>query len=123
MIAVALPLPPSANRLWRVARSGKPYIAPAYAAWKREAGWMLAAAKVGAVQGPFDVEIGISARERGDADNRVKATLDLLRDMRVTDDDKHARKVTVERRDAVPTGTCIVTVRAAVSHETGKVAA
>jgi Holliday junction resolvase RusA-like endonuclease len=46
-VAINLPTPPSVNRIWRVGTGGRVYIDPAYNAWKRAAGWELAAQRPG----------------------------------------------------------------------------
>ena len=116
MIIASLPLPPSANRLWR-SGGRKPYIPPEYVAWKREAGWILAAARLRHIDGPFAVDIGVPAKMLGDIDNRVKALLDLFAEHGVTDNDRNAWRITIERRPAVPKGTCVVSVRPYVVAE------
>ena len=117
MIVVSIPLPPSANRLWRAVRGRtKPTIAPAYAAWKREAGVMLDAARVDAVVGAFDIAISIPTKMRGDADNRIKPILDLMKTKRLTDDDRNAQTVSISRTSGVPAGMCVVTITKADSE-------
>ena len=110
MIAVQFPLPPSANKLWRNRKSrGAPFLSPAYQAWKQEAGWLIKASKVERIAGEFDIRIFVPKAMPGDADNRVKAILDLCK-QHLTDDDKLAQDVRVTRSAEVPAGVCVVQI-------------
>ncbi len=112
MIAFSIPLPPSANRIWRGGRNGgRPYLSPAYSHWKHEAGAMMQAMRLGKVAGAFDAEIILPETMRGDVDNRVKPILDLCKEIGVTDDDKHCRSINVRRAASAPNGTCTVTIK------------
>lgn len=78
-IVIDLPMPPSTNRIWRHHR-GHVYKTKEYVAWQKEAYY--AAKSEGRwpttkINGPFEISIYL-ARGRGDGDNRIKATLDLL---------------------------------------------
>jgi Holliday junction resolvase RusA-like endonuclease len=75
MIVLDLPMPPSANLIWRTAR-GRTYRSPDYAAWREQAGWLVKGCKP--VAGPVRVEIAVSQKARGDIDNRIKPVLDVL---------------------------------------------
>lgn len=65
------------------------------------------------VTGPFELEIRVPQAMRGDISNRIKLVEDLLVSIDATEDDKHARRVSIERCADVPEFDCYVTVRAA----------
>lgn len=110
MIALALPLPPSTNALWRSRKaSSKPHLSSEYQAWKQEAGWIVQASQVDRISGEYDVHIFVPKGMPGDIDNRVKAILDLCKE-HVTDDDKHCQDQRITRSRDVPKGTCVVRI-------------
>lgn len=111
MIALALPLPPSANTIWRNRKgSGKPHLSSEYQAWKQEAGWMIQAARLERVPGRFTMRVFVPIEMVGDIDNRLKPILDLAKTF-VTDDDKFCDDLRISRSPEVPDGTCVVHVR------------
>ena len=75
MIILDLPMPPSANHIWRSGR-GRVYRSPEYMAWRTEAGWLAKSCKP--IAGPVCIEIAVSPKGRGDVDNRIKPTIDAL---------------------------------------------
>jgi len=80
MICATLPLPPSANRMWRKARN-RVHIAPAYEAWKASAGLILNVAAAGKrIDGPYalSLRVGCMTGRRLDLDNYLKPVNDLL---------------------------------------------
>lgn len=89
---------PSVNVLYRNAKRGRVKSAK-YRDWLQLAGSEILGQrrKLTYIAGPYSVVIKVSKETRGDIDNRVKATLDLLVSMGITDDDKHCQKVSVER--------------------------
>ena len=107
-IELDLPAPPSTNRLWMRAKSGKRQVftAPAYTAWKREADALIGAMAqlrgVKPILGPFEATIILSEKHtRIDLDN-TKAVLDYaVRCHLVTDDGpKYLRRLLIEWGDA-----------------------
>lgn len=114
MIFLSLPLPPPANATHRI-RPGakKPYPSPRYKAWIREASWIAKNSGVEKVCGRYRADIFVPEKMRGDADNRIKPTLDLLKNIGLTDDDKHNRNAHVWRNRSIPSGTCTVVIRRA----------
>lgn len=103
-VVLTLPFPPSMNRLWRVpAGGGKPYRSDRYRTWIRAAGNELKAQRPGRVAGPFAivVEIGRPDRRKRDADNALKAVLDLLEAHRVIDNDSLQRRTTVQWTEGI----------------------
>lgn len=76
-IELVLPMPPSANRIWRSGR-GRVYRSEEYTGWLETCGWEIAGQRKGAVLGPVSVDIEVSSKWRGDVDNRIKPTLDCL---------------------------------------------
>ncbi|MBS7698590.1 RusA family crossover junction endodeoxyribonuclease [Chelatococcus sp. YT9] len=118
-VVIQLPVPPSANRIWRIAgtrltKSGKraPNVikSPAYRAWQDEAGWILRSQRPGHISGAYDLTITLP-KVRIDPDNAVKGASDILVKHNVIDDDKLARRITIERDDAAEA--MVVTVRSA----------
>lgn len=101
--ALALPMPPSVNAIWRSRRghNGKPsfYLDRRYEIWKRACdNLVLAMGKhKPKVKGRFAVIITLNeAKRRGDADNRAKATMDFLQRAGVIENDKLADSVTIK---------------------------
>ncbi|CAH1657674.1 putative Crossover junction endodeoxyribonuclease RusA [Hyphomicrobiales bacterium] len=118
-VVIQLPVPPSANRIWRIAgtrltKNGKraPNVikSPAYRAWQDEAGWLLRSQRPGRVAGAYDLTITLP-KVRIDPDNAVKGASDILVKHNIIDDDKFARRITIERDDAAEA--MVVTVRSA----------
>lgn len=96
-LSLDLPFPPSSNNLFVNGRRGR-FVSPAYAAWKKEAGAAIKQ-QIGdqAVSGPYALQIRFvrPSRRRMDLDNRVKAVIDLLAWMKVTDDDSELQSLRV----------------------------
>lgn len=79
-IVLHLPVPPSANRLWRVVPGRrKPVLDAAYARWILDAGWeaKMQLGSRSAILGSFDARIEVPVMSRKDADNFAKPLLDL----------------------------------------------
>src|SRR5580704_1186961 len=77
-----LPFPPSTNRLWRSVR-GRVVLSPEYKNWKgRAADALIVVQNLGKspVLGIHELEVRLSSsvRNKGDADNRLKAVLDVI---------------------------------------------
>lgn len=118
-VTIELPVPLSANRIWRVAgtrltKAGKrvPRIIknPEYVAWQNEAGWMLRAQRPGRVTGAYELTVTVP-RVGIDLDNAIKATSDLLVTHSIVEDDKLARRIAMGVDDTAEL--MVVTVRAA----------
>jgi Holliday junction resolvase RusA-like endonuclease len=94
---IRLPVPPSTNHLFLNVKGKGRIVAPHYAKWRTEAGWMLKAAKPQPF-GKMHVQLGIFIPEktRGDLSNRIKALEDLLVTHGVIDDDRQVKRITVE---------------------------
>jgi Holliday junction resolvase RusA-like endonuclease len=110
MIDVMLPVPPSTNNLFINVR-GKGRIKSAeYRAWLDHAGLLLKVRSSKVVEGPFEVEVRLSHKARGDIDNRMKAAIDLMvRHGRVPDDSKMWR-ATVARDESIAPGECRIII-------------
>lgn len=97
IIRFIVPIPTSTNRLHASTRTGRKYTAEDYAAWQDEAGKEILAqrAKMSPKRlpdaAPYGFILGLHPDDRADIDNRVKASLDLLRRMQVTGDDRLCR--------------------------------
>jgi crossover junction endodeoxyribonuclease RusA len=114
-VTLDLPFPPSTNRLWRHCR-GRVVLNPEYRAWIKKTDDFLIYQKVKPakvkVSGPFVAEIVLDENERkrgGDCDNRVKAVLDYAQRVEIINNDRLAKKVSVEWGCA-PHG-CRLTIR------------
>ena len=105
-VALDLPRPISTNALWRP-RPGGMCKTQAYKNWLTEAGLVLNTQRVGKVEGPYAITISVSRQWKGDLDNAVKATSDLLQAHGVIDNDKLAQMVTIKRAD-IPGVTVLV---------------
>src|SRR3990167_7663956 len=74
MIELHLPMPPSANRLWR--RSGaRMHKSSQYTEWLRVAGLMVMAQRIKGITGPYKLSIQLLRpdKRRRDLDNRIKS--------------------------------------------------
>lgn len=77
-IVLNLPMPPSTNRLWRSTRKGIVYKETKAKNWCEQAAWAVLAQRKGVtLKGNVSVMLEIEYGE-GDADNRIKAVLDML---------------------------------------------
>ena len=110
-----LPFPPSTNRIWSFSGRGV-YRTAKYLKWMERADMGVMAAKQyprHKIHGPFEAYILLNEGAGiGDADNRIKATLDWLQSRDVISNDKHCRKLTIEwvAHEQAPAG-CRVTLR------------
>ena len=108
-IVLTLPLPPSANRIWRHA-NGRNFRAPEYDQWLTAAGWSIQQQRAGdSVPYRFSVRITMPPT-RTDLDNCCKPLLDLLQRQAVVQNDKYAREITLRRDDARDPATVLVEV-------------
>lgn len=95
-IRFVVPTPTSTNRLHSVGK-GRKYASDDYVAWRTEAGREILAqrAKMSPKRlpdaAPYGFALGMNVDERGDIDNRVKASLDLLHTMSIVPDDRLCR--------------------------------
>lgn len=79
-LAITLPYPPSANRLWRTYR-GRTVRSAEYQSWRNAAGLIVQAAARGCgLDGPYimALEVGRPDRRRRDLDNLIKPVGDAL---------------------------------------------
>lgn len=106
-IVLRLPLPPSANRIWRVGR-GRVRKADAYTEWLNLAGWQVQMQRAGnAIAGRFEARITMP-ETRIDLDNNCKPILDLLQKQQVIANDRHLRCLTIQRDPDRDKATCLV---------------
>ena len=81
-----LPLPPSANRYWRMV-NGHMTVSAEAKAYKTSAGWAAKAAGIDVLDGPVAVTLRVyRAQKSGDLDNRIKVILDSLKGIAWEDD-------------------------------------
>lgn len=98
MIQIDLPRPPSVNALWRYFR-GHVYRTKRYRQWIKQADALymcLPREDRKRIRGSYVATILISGA-RGDIDNYIKASLDWLQNIGVTDNDKNCQSVFAKR--------------------------
>lgn len=114
VVQLDLPLPPSANVIWRTTKSGRTYLNPKYTAWRKAALTSMWTQKPAGgfptFEGAFEAQIVVALKMRGDIDNRLKPVLDFLASASIIANDKHAQRATIARSEAVPKGMCRVFV-------------
>ena len=96
MIQIELPLAPSVNALWRI--SGKRlYRTKVYKDWLEEAGWMVRQQTRKTIDGEYAIHIrALRSNKRRDLDNLLKATSDLLVELRIVEDDSQCVALAAE---------------------------
>ena len=109
-----LPVPPSVNELYSPNKRGGQRKSDKYKAWIDQAGrfYLLAKRSLKPVKGPYRMVMKVPAHMRGDVDNRAKAALDFLKNMGLTDDDRHCVSATV-KRDEYLTAVAVINVEPA----------
>jgi len=108
-IVIDCPIPPSANRLWRVGKKGQVYISPKFKRWLRSlwVAWLQVKPQgFRMLEGQYDIEILICPKRKRDADNSAKATNDALQKIGVIANDSQARRVVQElvEKERAPSG-------------------
>jgi Holliday junction resolvase RusA-like endonuclease len=97
-VTLALPLPPSANRLHADSPDGSRHKSPIYAEWLSAAGWRLQAQRPGRVMGTYRMFIEVARRKdrrRVDLGHYEKALSDLLVAHHIVQDDSLAQEITL----------------------------
>lgn len=105
-------LPPSSNGAYANAKRGR-IKTQKHKDWKLCAGWEIKAARPPTFPGKYLFSILLPEKMRGDVSNRVKLAEDLLVELGVTPDDRHAIGVRAVRSAAVPNGRAVVQVESA----------
>lgn len=117
MLTLRLPIPPSVNGLYLNARSGGRVKTPRYRQWIIEADkWLLIQKHKLIGKTPIVGKCELSIRLPkivGDASNRIKSVEDFLVSRKITGDDKHNMRVSVEIDPLMTTRECWIEVRAA----------
>lgn len=106
---IDLPLPPSANRIWKRTATGMAR-SKAYRNWLKHADTLVMAmgsyrgAKT--IHGKFDAQIDLKSDLQGDPDNQVKAILDWAQSRMLITNDKNLRDMYLRsgRKDTAPCG-------------------
>src|SRR5690606_11132910 len=102
---VRVPFPPTTNNLYVNVRGKGRVRSKAYRTWQESAGWLVATARLPKFDGPVKVRIELcpANHRRVDADNRIKAVMDLLvtREIIKGDDSRFVRSVTAEFVESV----------------------
>lgn len=84
-----LPYPPSANVMWRTTKQGHTYLSAEAKAFKEEVKARAIEQKVKRIDGDVILTIEVFRPQRsGDLDNRLKATLDSIKNIAFEDDKK-----------------------------------
>ncbi len=114
VVTLDLPLPDSANRIWRTTRTGRTYLSPQYKDWRKAATTSLWVQKPAGgfpyFAGAFNAQITVALKMRGDIDNRIKPLLDFLAGAGIIENDKHAHGASIARSADVAAGMCRVHV-------------
>ena len=104
-LALTLPVPGSANRQWRAGK-GRTHKSAHARQYEESAGWALASCPK--LRGPVQVTLcWIRQRATGDLDNRIKPTLDALKQI-AFEDDAQVRRITAEILDAPDLAACLL---------------
>lgn len=100
MLVLTLTLPPSANHCWSNAPGKGRVKTAAYKAWINIAGWEIKAQAPGApiIKVPYSLRILVSA-DRYDLDNVAKPLGDILKTMRLVEDDRLMSRLLIERHE------------------------
>jgi crossover junction endodeoxyribonuclease RusA len=86
---MTLPYPPSANRYWRVTKSGRIYVSTEATEYKSKVRWVGLVAKAKPLDGPVRMSLAVyRPRAVGDLSNRIKVLEDSLRGIAFHDDDQ-----------------------------------
>jgi Holliday junction resolvase RusA-like endonuclease len=113
MTQISLPMPPSVNQMYSTVQKRR-VKSKVYANWAKEAGLVLNTQHPKPLLGRVSVSIALVAQSnhRQDADNRVKAVLDLLTKHKIIKDDssEFVREIRVRWMDqGLP---CVVNINA-----------
>src|SRR5258708_5633584 len=106
ILIIRLPLPISTNALyannWRGSGKGR-YKTTEYKDWLKRADSLLMTQKWAPIvfAGELDIYIKVTKNTRCDVDNLIKCVLDFLVSRGITGDDRHHRKVSIEKADIV----------------------
>src|SRR5262249_60248389 len=95
-IELALPYPPSANRIWR--RSGKRiHRSPQYVRWVERAGWKVISQRQGRIHGSYNISIAAVRpdKRKRDLGNLEKSISDLLVSIGRVEDDALAKEISI----------------------------
>lgn len=117
MLTLTLPWPPSVNRLWR-SYQGRQILAAAARRYRRDSRHLVSDAMresaLVTLTVPLEIAIDLHppTRQRYDADNRIKAILDLLQHAGLVADDAQFQRITVTKCDIVRGGRIVVSVTA-----------
>ena len=96
-LEVTLPLPPSANACFRNAPGIGRVKTEAYRTWAKGAMPECLRVRRGVAGKGYRLHLVLPANMRGDLDNRIKPTQDLLVKGGVLPDDRHAASIMAER--------------------------
>lgn len=115
MTTITLPVPPSANNLFRNVRKGR-VVTERYQSWLNAAGWELQSQRIAPIDGPVHLAIAINEKKtRCDLGNCEKATVDLLVKHGVIADDNKRVVRSISLYWSPNVDRCEVTITPAVS--------
>lgn len=101
-LVLHLPIPPSANRIWRTMPGmRKPTLSEEYRAWINAAGWTARQQLVGTpmILGAFSAHVRVPAKSRRDVDNWTKPLFDLCQRVGAVRNDRGLKHYTVSQGD------------------------
>jgi Holliday junction resolvase RusA-like endonuclease len=109
-LVLIIPIPPSVNQIYANVPGKGRVKTKQYRQWLDLAGWqVLGQCKGKRIAGKVTIDIEVRRLSaNADADNRIKAVLDLLVKQNVIDDDKHVEKVSAQWADVEA---CRVTIK------------
>lgn len=104
-VLLAIPYPPSANRLWRNV-GGRTIKSAAYRQWIDAAGWEVRKQRPRGIIGRYHMTLTATAPDKRwrDIGNLEKATSDLLAAVGVVENDRLCRRLVLEWADAIVPG-------------------
>jgi crossover junction endodeoxyribonuclease RusA len=112
MITLDLPISPTINHAYGVARNGRKFIRPAGVAFRQAVCEIVAERQLPMITGRVSVFIAVHmpTKRRADIDNRVKAALDALTHAGVFLDDSQVDSLHLVRRGVVKGGKMTVVI-------------
>lgn len=111
-VIILLPMPPSANSIWR--GSGRHvYRSKSYMSWITEAGYLLNAMRIKMLPPPYVIEyaFGRKDKRKSDVDNRAKPLGDLLQRHAIISNDCEIKDLRLLWSDEVASGMVRISIK------------
>ena len=114
MITLTLPLPPTANHIWKKGRNGM-YLSDGYLKFKHQVSESVKSLQCSMLTGPIEIGMIVNYpdKRKRDIDNFTKATFDALKG-HLFEDDSQIESYFVKKGPIVKNGSCTVIVRKVV---------